>query len=237
MVISHKFKYLFVELPRTASTAISKELCEYYDGSRILYKHATYNKFLRFASSEEKKYFVFSCIRNPLNRTISLYFKLKTDHKGRFAKLAKLNKINFVNYFFLRRFNFVQKNKADFSTYFLKFYKMPYSDWSCLYHKKFDFIIRFENIQHDFAKALKLIGIEPKRSLPFLNITNQRKRNFLTYYTPETINRAKKIFGPFMKEWSYEFPPECGNNKVSWSTHIQYNFFNIFRKLFWIYLK
>ena len=31
MIISHKYKYLFVELPRTGSTAISNELCEYYE--------------------------------------------------------------------------------------------------------------------------------------------------------------------------------------------------------------
>ena len=42
MVLSHKQEYLFVELPRTGSTTISKELCTHYAGEKILSKHATY---------------------------------------------------------------------------------------------------------------------------------------------------------------------------------------------------
>ncbi len=57
MIISHKHKYLFVELPRTGSTAIYEELCQHYDGTQILFRHATYDDFLKVASEEEKKYF------------------------------------------------------------------------------------------------------------------------------------------------------------------------------------
>jgi len=237
MVISHKYEYLFVELPRTGSTAISKELCEQYSGYRILSKHATYNRYLRIASPKEKKYFVFSCIRNPLDRTLSLYFKLKNDHKGQFSNMSKSKSFSFVKYYFLRRYKFIKKNNADFSAYFMKYYKIPYNDWSCLYHKKFDFIIRFENIQEDFFKALRMIGIEPKRPLPFVNKTEQKMKNFFFYYTKETISRAKRIFGPFMKEWGYEFPSEWKNNDISIFTYAQFYFFNIFRKFYWKYIK
>ncbi len=33
MIIRHRYKYVFVELPHTGSTAISEELRELYDGS------------------------------------------------------------------------------------------------------------------------------------------------------------------------------------------------------------
>lgn len=66
MVISDKYKYLFVELPHTGSTAISRELCEYYDGTQILSKHIFYHQFLKTATPKRKNYFVFSCIRKPL---------------------------------------------------------------------------------------------------------------------------------------------------------------------------
>lgn len=36
MVISHKYKHLFIEVPSTASTAISAELREHYGGELIL---------------------------------------------------------------------------------------------------------------------------------------------------------------------------------------------------------
>ena len=54
MIISHKYKYVFVGLPLAASTAISKELCEQYDGKAILAKHSIYQDFLKIATEEEK---------------------------------------------------------------------------------------------------------------------------------------------------------------------------------------
>src|SRR3989344_2092106 len=57
MIISHKYKYVFIELSRTASEAISCELCEFYAGERILWKHASYRDFEKIAGSKEKKYY------------------------------------------------------------------------------------------------------------------------------------------------------------------------------------
>ena len=82
MIISHKHKYLFVETQETACTAIAKELCENYDGKEILWKHARYRDFLRKASPKEKKYFVFTGLRNPLDFILSRYFKGKTVTKS-----------------------------------------------------------------------------------------------------------------------------------------------------------
>ena len=81
MIISHIHRYLFVELPRTGSSAVSKELILNYDAENILRKHATYRDFLKQASKQEKEYFVFSSIRNPMDKILSLYFKYKTDHR------------------------------------------------------------------------------------------------------------------------------------------------------------
>ena len=73
MIISHKNKYLFVELPHTATTAIIKEFREKYDGKRILRKHAFFHDFQKIANDDEK-YFVFSCVRNPMDEVVSIYY-------------------------------------------------------------------------------------------------------------------------------------------------------------------
>src|SRR5262245_27774439 len=80
MVISHKHRYLFVEIPNTGSTAISAELRRHYDGEPVLHKHATYGEFLRLASRDQRTYFVFGTVRNPLDLAVTEYFKLKTNH-------------------------------------------------------------------------------------------------------------------------------------------------------------
>jgi len=63
------------------------------------------------------------------------------------------------------------------------------------------------------ASALGLDDLEAEalaRPLPVVNKTGEKREAFWSYYTPEVQDYARRIFGPFMKEWGYEFPPEWG---------------------------
>jgi hypothetical protein len=238
MIISHKYKYLFVELPRTASTAISHELCELYDGVPVLRKHATYYDFLKNANPEEQQYFVFSCIRNPLDDAVSYYFKLRTNHKDKFTNPKKLKRRKgLVNYIDRRLFSFIRSTNADFSTFFTRVYRVPYNNWASMSHRDFDFIIRFENLQEDFARALALIGIEQVRPIPTINKTAGKGRDFVSCYSPRVIRRAKWVFGPYMRQWGYDLPAEWGHAKVSWLNQAEFDVINVFRTFYWKYLR
>lgn len=238
MIISHTFKYVYVSLPRTGTTAIEKELKACYDGVPILGKHTTYEKFSRAASEEEKQYFAFSNIRNPMDDAVSRFFKIKSNHSFRHTrpKSIKRRKGAVERYEDLL-FRYVQRNDMDFPTFFKWAYRFPYDNWASLNHKDFDFIIRFEHLSEDFAEALKRIGIEQVRPLPVRNTTNLRERNYLDYYTPDTIEQAKRVFGPFMKQWGYEFPPEWGDVQVKRSHQFQYACAHAVRSLYWKYLR
>jgi hypothetical protein len=217
---------VFVELPRTGSTTISRELRTHYDGVRIKPKHGTYYEFLKVANRDEKQYFVFSCIRNPLDETVSRYFKLKTNHKERYTNRAKRRKRRGIGERIETLFfHYVEKSGADFPTFLRTFYVLPYSNWAMLSHKTFNFVIRFENL------------LEQKRPLSVMNKTNTRASDFTQYYTPATTKRAKRVFGPFMKEWGYEFPTAWGKPHVPWWNQIEFTFFNFFWKLYWKHLK
>ena len=85
MVISHKYKYLFIATPRTGSTAIQTELIKNYEGETIYRKHSHYFEFLSNATIKEKDYFVFASIRNPLDDIVSIYMKLKSNHGGYYS--------------------------------------------------------------------------------------------------------------------------------------------------------
>lgn len=238
MIISHKHKYLFVELPHTGSTAVSRELCENYDGIPILHKHAFYDEFLHVASSEEETYFVFSGIRSPLDEAVSVYFKYKTNHKENYTKPERLKKNGgHVTNADLRRFSFIKNNDADFPSYFRRFHTYPYDNLSRLSHKEFDFVMRFENLQDDFAQALGLIGIEPKRPLPVANKTGGKSRDFISYYTPEIREQARRVFGPFMRRWGYDFPSEWGDNSVPWSSQMLFHACGILKKFYWRHVR
>jgi len=238
MIISHKHKYLFVAIPHTGSTAISRELCENYAGVPILRKHADYHEFLEIANAEEKTYFVFAGIRNPLDEAVSLYFKYKTTHRETYTNPKRLKKNGgHVTDVHLRKFNFIKNTNADFPTYFKKFYTLPYNNLISLSRKEFGFVIRFENLQDDFSQVLRLLRIEQKRPLPVVNKTTERRRDFLSYYTPEIYEQARRVFGPFMRKWEYDFPPEWGDNAIPWSSQIQFYVLDPCKRFHWRHLK
>lgn len=229
MIISHRYKYLFVELPHTGTTAISAELRELYDGTKILHKHAHYSEFLRTASPAERGYFTFSCIRNPLDVAVSLYFRHKTDHHGRYSKPRGT-----VTRSDVELFRFIERTGADFPTYFRRVYArpLPYDNFSREAHAQFDFVMRFENLQDDFAKFLELVGIEPQRRLPMVNRTSERRADFASYYTPDIIPRAKWVFGPFMERWKYELPPGWGSLRAPLTARLIFRSVGAFRRRF-----
>ena len=243
MIISHKHKYVFIELPQTASSAIARELVANYDGQEILFKHALYStNFLKQASAEEKKYKKISGLRNPMDICVSNYFKFKTDHENRYSQ-PRFMKHGFLRKYIMRWWNvkqyksIVQQNES-FVDFFMRAYTVPYASWSIMEHKKFDYIIRFENLQNDFDEALKVIGTEKVRNIPVANKTAEKTKTFWEYYeTDAAKKKAKFVFGPYMKKWGYEFPASWNSFKTPWYSYSLYHTFNGARILFWKYLR
>ncbi len=194
MVISHKYKYLFIQLDKTASTAIAKELVENYGGQPTLWKHARYEDFMKVASPEEKKYFIFSGIRNPLDVVVSYYHYFKNGGNREYT----LNNKKYI---------YIKEKNATFVEYFKRFHANEiYREWKMKNFDKLNYIYRYENIEEDFAAALKMLKIAQKRGLPIFNRTEGKRENYELYYTPEIQGMAKIVFNEFMKEWDYKFP-------------------------------
>lgn len=234
MIISNHYKYIFVELPYTASTAIHEELCNYYYGESILWKHAKYHDFLKIATEEHKDYFVFSCIRNPLDVVVSTYTKCKINHKGKYTDPNKLKKNGgFISERMLKRFYFTQEEGIEFPDYLYRFSKIPYDNWSSLAHHKFDYVIRFEKLQEDFAEVLDQIGIQQERELPVINQTGTKEMDFWPYYKTENARKHSiRVFGPFMRKWGYEFPSDWEIPRVLFA-ELNFQLFSYIRKFYW----
>jgi hypothetical protein len=238
MIISHRHRYVFVELPRTGSSAVRRELRELYDGAPILHKHSTYDEFRRHATEDQRRYFVFSAIRNPLDDAVSRYFKLRTDHRQRFSDVTRQKNRRPLNTFLDERmYRYVAKTGADFSTFFLHFYRLPYDTWASLDHRGFDFVMRFERLAEDFDTVLRRIGIEPVRPLPARNVTGERESSFADYYTPAARRRALRVFGPYMRRWGYEFPPDWELPAPSAVHELSYRAFSRVARAYWTHVR
>lgn len=238
MIISHTHRYVFVELPRTGSSAINQELRKNYDGQLLLGKHSTYNDFLKIATPDERSYFAFAGIRNPLDVTVSRYVQVLTDARERFTDQRKRKRrTTMPEQIENRVYSWVHRTDADFESFLLHWYWLPYDTWSSLDHRRLDHVLRFESLADDFNEALLRIGIEPVRPLPARNVTAGRQRSFEDYYTPAAQRRAAWVFGPYMDEWGYDFPASWGDVAVPLWSHRAQKVLRVYRGIYWRYLR
>jgi hypothetical protein len=239
MIISHQHRYLFVELPRTGSTAVRRELRAMYDGEPILHKHATYEEFLAIATEDERRYFVFSAIRNPLDDAVSRFFKFQTDHKGRYTDPDRRPKHKPLLNRVLDQsaFRYVRRGQGSFAAFLRRYYPLPFDTWASLSHARFDFVMRFERLGDDFAEALRRIGIEPLRPLPVANRTGARDEDFTSYFDAAARRHARRVFGPYMRRWGYAFPEDWGVEPPNRWHELQYRVVNRIGTIYWRHVR
>tara|TARA_X000000368_G_C23046146_1_gene719228 strand:- start:600 stop:1388 length:789 start_codon:yes stop_codon:yes gene_type:complete len=238
MIISHKHKLLFIGLPFSASSAISKELYLEYEGKPLLRKHSLYHEFKKIATKEETEYFVFAVLRNPMDVVVTVFEKMKGNVKGDFTNPAFFSENRgHITKKHRERFNFIHKNNASFQQYFLRFFTKPYDNASSMTFDYCDFVIRYENIADDYSLALKKAGVENTRPLPVANKTAGKKKEILGYYTDDIKERAIEVFGPFIERYNYSFPEEWGRVKTPLKSKIQFWILGFLRKINQKYFK
>jgi hypothetical protein len=238
LILSHHHRYVFVEVPRTGSTAISAELRANYDGHDVLRKHASYQDFLRVAPPETRTYFTFAAVRNPLDVAVTRYTRLKHDVQGLYSDARKVALRNSISSRLERRVHdWVQRTDADFERFLKRWYLVPYDTWTTLDHARMTRVLRFESLATDFADTMRALGITPVRDLPVANVTPGKDPDWRGYYTPGAIRRAAWVFGPYMERWNYAFPAEWGDVRVPGWSRVVFQVAHFFRGIYWKYLR
>lgn len=238
MIISHKYKFLFIGLPFSASSAITKELHTQYHGKPYLRKHSLYHEFEKIATKEELDYFVFAVLRNPMEIVITVYEKMKANAKGNFTN-PELFKENggHITKKHREKYNFIHNNNATFQEYFIRYFKKPYDNLSSGTIDNCDFVIRYENIVVDYLLALEKVGIKNPRPLAVVNKTTSKKKDLLAYYTEDIQDKAIAVFGPFLEKYNYSFPDDWGKIKTPIVSKIQFQILGRLRKINQRYFK
>ena len=213
MIISHKHKFIFLKTKKTAGTAIEaalSELCgpsdvitpyraeseedrkgrepqnyriehplkpkrplwrkllgrpeRYYHHSMGFYEHMPASLVRAYVGEEIwRSYFKFAFDRNPWDRQVSWYF-YKTKSKGR--------RPSFERFMRSRRRAFVDNHDI-------------YMQGGAV---AVDFVGRYEELDADLNKALKMIGIGRQVAVPHSNVTPNKaeRQDYRSYYTPQT---------------------------------------------------
>ena len=152
------------------------------------------------ATAEEREYFTFSAVRNPLDIAVTRYVRLKDDVQQLYTDPRKVGVRNSISARLERRiYAWVQRTDADFASFLRRWYLLPYDTWTTLDHKRMNAVLRFETLVADFDAALRQMGITPTRELPVRNATPGRDRDWERHYTARRRRRAVWVFGPYME--------------------------------------
>lgn len=207
MIINHQYGFCFFAIPRTASKALSQALIDQLGSEEILRMHTSYEEFFAQANRKEKRYFTFTTIRNPLDSIVSAYFKKKNNHNGRFSR-GTFKDGRPIGKRAMEEYRFIVEHEADFAAYFKHFYtqeyRIPRHEATA---KKVDCLLRFEHLADDVQQLCQSQDW-PMVAVPLKNKTAGKADDFLQYYTPKVIAQAKKVVGPLMMDWGYDFPKE-----------------------------
>jgi hypothetical protein len=206
MVISDENRYVFVEIPQTASTALAAELRKNYGGRRIFRKHTDYSEFLRTASPGQKRYRVLATVRNPLDIVVSKFVKARDDHGKKYARRDARGAP--WGYGFrpeAREHAFISKHGPDFDGFVRKFYPRIYNNRACLLPPNTD-VLRYEHLEDDFGSWLGSIGLRVVGPIPRKNTTDRRERDFSDWYSGDLRQHASRVFGPYLRQWGYNLP-------------------------------
>ena len=127
---------------------------------------------------------------------------------------------------------YLRDNNSSYGYFLSRYYQFPFDNWLSITSPYCSFIIRFENLQEDFEKALIHCGITPKRELPVVNKTKQ-KVTFESFYNEENSELSLSIFGPYMLKHDMAFPEIWKEKKVSSYSLFLFKLFGYVRKIYW----
>ena len=203
-IICRQYNLLYIMAPRTACTAIGEVLCEHLGGeylpsediidSRgyflVQKKHCKLKDLLEnniLSSEEASSLLKFTSVRNPFDSLVSLYVK-KRDKYYPLLSDSESWVYRVPNYVddmkFCRKNSFNTWIYKSFGKHLIKFIlgggrTSIYNDFT----QGVNEIVRFESLQKDFQQILNKGGIKRQLTVPKINITKNRQRDYRRYYS------------------------------------------------------
>ena len=213
-MISHKYKCIFVEVPKTGTTSIRsiigqppkphQNICQIkfemenywtrYGGNLNKVIASLYLLLPRKTRERNGRklfntYFKFGFVRNPWDRVVSLYLRKEG--------LQLSQKMSFPE--------FVRWIKYSSSTCNHSVPHVNQLDWFVDPHGEIlvDFIGKFENLQKDWHTVSKKIGAQDQ--LPHKKKNDRKVKHYTEYYSAESKRIIENKFGLDIEYFGYEF--------------------------------
>lgn len=205
MFIDHTKKFIFVAVPKTATTTIQSYFNEHCDNKYDPGHHPYFMEWYHLSIDQILEiepliynYYSFGFTRNPWDRMVSSWIEFTTDI-GHLQVWSRDLPNDFKNFedFILNFRNSKWVNDIHFQP----------STWYLCNHLKVDFIGKYENINSDFRQVLSKIGFEP---FDIISLNKARKSNrdndYTKYYTnQQMIDAVGDYFHKDLVNFGYKF--------------------------------
>lgn len=205
MFISHKYKFIFIKTRKTAGSSIEKIFLDnikedfLFGGmppekltpilpegqEKQIKEHSGYQVIKSFYPAEWDSYYKFTIERNPWDKTVSNFHFVQnwkpTKTKNGFEDFV----MNPKNKFFLNDWKlYTEKNKPVV-----------------------DKIIRYENLEEDFAEVCSIIGFPYQGQLATTRLKGsyRNKKNYKNYYNEKTKDKVENLYHNTIKYFNYKF--------------------------------
>jgi hypothetical protein len=187
-MINHSLQCIFVQVPKTGSTSISKTINANLQKKRIRPHSDIMQIKEKVAENAFDNYFKFGFVRNPWCRAVSLYHRKQgTQMRHRMSFTEFINWHNYATDTCI--YPTQKKYQLDFFTD---------STGEILVN----FIGRFESFQQDFNTACDKMGI-PHQQLPHKN--KGKHKHYTEYYDDETRQIVAEKYAKDIEYFGYEF--------------------------------
>jgi hypothetical protein len=211
MLISQSKNFLFIHVPKTAGSSMSKLLTPYAIPSnrrltRRLVSHLPvreniehayfrqHSKGLTFKKKIKPSVFEslhkFAVVRNPYDHMVSYFGFTKKHTGGRLYKEAQ-------SWTFSDCISYFEGKDKRFAS--------NQSSWLTDKDGKFlvDRILFFEHLEADFTALAKHLQLEEGVTLPRINTT--KRTDYRDYYDDDLKRRVEELYAPDFENFGYEF--------------------------------
>ena len=211
-MISHKYKCIFIHIPRTGGTYVEKMISAhfFFGKDRNFWDFSQEEKHL-IASQAKKKYakywndyLKFTIIREPISRmrSMMLYSKNYFGEKN----IVEFEKKHLD--FYKKKYGYPYILEADTKFYDIKNLKTDKHKIDQVYlnilDEKIDFIFRYENLDEDIQRLFKLLGIRFYKFKKML-IKNRQKTDHTKFkkLSEESLKIIKEIYKNDIEYFKY----------------------------------
>lgn len=208
MLISHRFKFIVINIPKTASNSYRDKLNKYTDvwGERLhqtieepkrFYQHDSLPKIKeRFVLNnwDIDQYFKYVTIRNPWQRYASYYMWAKKHEDSQYLYLDNKHLSTLFN-----KYNSKQEKILEQ----IIVYNLSQDNFLLIDNKEcVDYIARLETIDEDFNKLCEILNI-PKTKL--LHRNKSERYDYRELYTQKLIDLVYEKEKYVIEKYKYSF--------------------------------